>query len=195
MDLGPRLVHERVLRVVTMQLEGRRRALEIGLQPVDDLWRAPVVRVGEMQDQRNRQLRGVEDGFGRDSIETRAGIDPATLYEVISNSAGNSWMFGNRVPHILAGDYTPLSAVDIFVKDLGIVVDSARKLTFPLPLTSSALQMFIATSAAGFGGEDDSAVIKMFERVTGIALPSPDKDAAQAATDDTSASDEHRNGT
>jgi hypothetical protein len=64
-------------------------------------------------------------------------VDPNVLYEVISNSAGSSWMFQNRVPHILAGDYTPLSAVNIFVKDLGIVLDSAKKATFPLPLTAT----------------------------------------------------------
>lgn len=121
----------------------------------------------------NQLLAGVHIAAATEAMALgiRAGIDPHTLYDVISNSAGNSWMFGNRVPHILAGDYTPLSAVNIFVKDLGIVVDSARKLTFPLPLTSSALQMFIATSAAGFGGDDDSAVIRMFERLTGIELP------------------------
>ena len=45
-------------------------------------------------------------------------------------------MFQNRVPHILDGDYTPLSAVNIFVKDLGIVLDAARKLQFPLPLAA-----------------------------------------------------------
>ena len=107
------------------------------------------------------------------ALGIRAGIDAGQLYEVISNSAGASWMFQNRVPHILAGDYTPLSAVNIFVKDLGIVLDSARQLTFPLPLTSAAHQMYLATSACGLGGEDDSAVIKMFQRLTDIALPEP----------------------
>ena len=74
---------------------------------------------------------------------------PNVLYEVISNSAGSSWMFQNRVPHILAGDYTPLSAVNIFVKDLGIVLDSAKKLTFPLPITATAHQMYLMAGAAG----------------------------------------------
>jgi 3-hydroxyisobutyrate dehydrogenase len=105
------------------------------------------------------------------ALGIRAGCDPDTVYEVISNSAGGSWMFQNRAPHILAGDYTPLSAVNIFVKDLGIVLDSARKLTFPLPLTAAAHQMFLATSAHGHGGEDDAAVIKMFQALTGIELP------------------------
>ena len=107
------------------------------------------------------------------ALGIKAGADPEVMYEVISNSAGSSWMFQNRAPHVLAGDYTPLSAVNIFVKDLGIVLDSARKLTFPLPLTATAHQMFLATSAHGHGGEDDSAVIKMFAALTGIALPSP----------------------
>ena len=105
------------------------------------------------------------------ALGIRAGCDPNVVYEVISNSAGGSWMFQNRAPHILAGDYTPLSAVSIFVKDLGIVLDSARKLTFPLPLTAAAHQMFLATSAHGHGAEDDAAVIKMFQALTGIALP------------------------
>jgi 3-hydroxyisobutyrate dehydrogenase-like beta-hydroxyacid dehydrogenase len=105
------------------------------------------------------------------ALGIKAGADPQVVYEVISNSAGSSWMFQNRAPHILAGDYSPLSAVNIFVKDLGIVLDSARKLTFPLPLTATAHQMFLATSAHGHGGEDDSAVIKMFATLTGIALP------------------------
>ncbi len=68
----------------------------------------------------------------------------------------------------LAADYTPLSAVDIFVKDLGIVLDMARASKFPLPLSSTAHQMFMQASTAGFAKEDDSAVIKIFP---GIELP------------------------
>ena len=102
------------------------------------------------------------------ALAIRAGADPDQTFEVISNSAGNSWMFSNRVPHILAGDYTPLSAVDIFVKDLGIVLDYAKKSVFPLPLSATAHQMYMQASAAGHGREDDSAVIKIFP---GIALP------------------------
>ncbi len=121
----------------------------------------------------NQLLAGVHIAAATEAMALgiRAGIEPNALYEVISNSAGASWMFQNRVPHILAGDYKPLSAVNIFVKDLGIVLDSARQLTFPLPLTSAAHQMYLATSASGLGGEDDSAVIKMFQKLTGIELP------------------------
>ena len=123
----------------------------------------------------NQLLAGVHIAAAAEAMALglRAGCDPDALYEVISNSAGSSWMFQNRVPHILAGDYTPLSAVNIFVKDLGIVLDYAHKSVFPLPLSATAHQMFMQASAAGHGKEDDSAVIKLFP---GITLP-----AAKAA--------------
>ena len=121
----------------------------------------------------NQLLAGVHIAAACEAMALgiKAGVDPQTLYEVISNSAGSSWMFQNRVPHILAGDYTPLSAVNIFVKDLGIVLDSARQMTFPLPITASAHQLYLAAAAQGHGYEDDSAVVKVFAALTGIELP------------------------
>ncbi|MCE2870445.1 MAG: NAD-binding protein [Oxalobacteraceae bacterium] len=121
----------------------------------------------------NQHLAGVHIAAACEAMALgiKAGADPHQLYEVICNSAGMSWMFQNRVPHILAGDYSPLSAVNIFVKDLGIVLDAAQKLTMALPLASSAHQLYLGASGAGFGQEDDSAVIKLYAQMTGITLP------------------------
>ncbi|MDB5946564.1 MAG: NAD(P)-dependent oxidoreductase [Ramlibacter sp.] len=118
----------------------------------------------------NQLLAGVHIAAAAEAMALglREGVDPAALFEVITHSAGNSWMFENRMPHVLAADYTPLSAVDIFVKDLGLVLDMARASKFPLPLSSTAHQMFMQASSAGHGREDDSAVIKIFP---GITLP------------------------
>jgi putative dehydrogenase len=121
----------------------------------------------------NQLLAGVHIAAACEAMALgiRAGADPAQLYEVISNSAGSSWMFGNRVPHILDGDYAPLSAVNIFVKDLGIVLDAARQMQFPLPLAAQAHQLFLATAAAGHGNADDASVIKFYAALSGIELP------------------------
>ncbi len=121
----------------------------------------------------NQLLAGVHIAAACEAMALgmRAGADPAALYEVICNSAGMSWMFQNRVPHILEGDYTPLSSVNIFVKDLGIVLDAARKLAFPLPLAAAAHQLYLATAAAGHGNEDDAAVVKFYAELAGIELP------------------------
>lgn len=118
----------------------------------------------------NQLLAGVHIAAAAEAMALglREGVNPDALYEVITHSAGNSWMFENRMAHVLAADYTPLSAVDIFVKDLGLVLDMARASKFPLPLSSTAHQMFMQASTAGFAKEDDSAVIKIFP---GIELP------------------------
>ncbi|MDM0091057.1 MULTISPECIES: L-threonate dehydrogenase [unclassified Variovorax] len=122
----------------------------------------------------NQLLAGVHIAAAAEAMALglREGVDAAALYEVITHSAGNSWMFENRMAHVLAADYTPLSAVDIFVKDLGLVLDTARASKFPLPLASTAHQMFMQASTAGFAKEDDSAVIKIFP---GITLPGATK--------------------
>jgi putative dehydrogenase len=118
----------------------------------------------------NQLLAGVHIAAAAEAMALglREGVAADDLYEVITHSAGNSWMFENRMAHVLKGDYTPLSAVDIFVKDLGLVLDTARATKFPLPLSATAHQMFMQASTAGFGLEDDAAVIKIFP---GIELP------------------------
>jgi 3-hydroxyisobutyrate dehydrogenase len=98
-------------------------------------------------------------------------LDISRVFDVITKSAGNSWMFENRIPHVLEGDYTPHSAVAIFTKDLGIVSDIGRQTKFPLPIASAALQLFIMTEAAGMGRDDDSSVARLLAKIAGLKLP------------------------
>jgi L-threonate 2-dehydrogenase len=151
-------------------------------EAADFLLKAIAMKVYQLGDQAgpgstvktiNQLLAGVHIAAAAEAMALgiRAGVAPADLFEVISNSAGASWMFNNRVPHILDGDYAPLSAVNIFVKDLGIVLETGKELTFPLPLSAAAHQQFLGAAAAGLGKEDDSAVIKVFQKLAGIDLP------------------------
>lgn len=99
------------------------------------------------------------------------GVKPDQFLEVISKCAGNSWALESRAPHVIAGDYTPLSAVDIWLKDLGIVLDIAKTAKFGAPLTAAALQQYLAASGSGLGREDDAAVAKVYARNAGLTLP------------------------
>jgi 3-hydroxyisobutyrate dehydrogenase-like beta-hydroxyacid dehydrogenase len=105
------------------------------------------------------------------ALGIRAGADPRQLYDVITSAAGNSWMFENRMARVLTGDDAPRSAVDIFVKDLGLVAQMARGLDFPVPLAAQAQQLFTAASAMGHGRADDGFVIRVWQALAGIALP------------------------
>lgn len=121
----------------------------------------------------NQLLAGVHIAAAAEAMTfgISQGIDAAKTLEVITKCAGTSWMFENRGAHIADGDYTPHSAVDIFVKDLGIVSDVARGSKFSAPLTAAALQQFVAASGAGFGREDDAAIAKIYARNAGLELP------------------------
>ena len=99
------------------------------------------------------------------------GVSPEKFLEVISRCAGTSWMLENRAPHIVAGDYTPLSQIDIWPKDLGIVLDIAKGAKFSAPITAAAMQQFLAASGSGLGKEDDAAVAKIYARNAGLTLP------------------------
>jgi len=128
--------------------------------------------LGSMVKTVNQLLAGAHIALAAEAMAfgAKAGVNTQVLFDVISSSAGNSWMFTNRVPHMLDDDYRPLSAVNIFVKDLGIVLDMARELRFPAPLAALAHQLFIMAAASGHAKEDDAAVVKVYESLTGARV-------------------------
>ncbi|RKK05999.1 NAD(P)-dependent oxidoreductase [Pseudoroseomonas wenyumeiae] len=160
---------------ITVMAAGSRAAFD-KLRPVLDAVAGKVYEVGEEIGQGatvkiiHQLLAGVHIAAGAEAmaLAARAGIPLDTMYDVVTHAAGNSWMFENRMRHVVDGDYTPHSAVDIFVKDLRLVTETALSLNFPLPLATTAYTMFANASNAGFGREDDAAVIKTF---AGISLP------------------------
>jgi putative dehydrogenase len=131
--------------------------------------------IGSLVKTVNQLLAGVHIATAAEAVAlaAKAGADTRVVYEVISASAGNSWMFGNRVPHMLDDDYSPLSAVEIFVKDLGLVLNTGHELRLPLPMAAAAHQLFLAAAGAGFGRLDDAAVVKVYEQAGDFKVSSP----------------------
>lgn len=108
------------------------------------------------------------------ALATAQGLDLARVAEVIRVSAGTSWMFENRAPHVIEGDYAPRSAIDIWPKDLGIVAEMASAAGLPLPLLETALAEYRAASAAGLGRLDDAVITRHIAGRAGLALPGGD---------------------
>ncbi|WP_370738642.1 L-threonate dehydrogenase [Maliponia aquimaris] len=124
----------------------------------------------------NQMLAGVHIAAMAEALTfgMTQGVAPEKFLEVISKCAGTSWMLENRAPHVVAGDYTPHSSVNIWPKDLGIVLDIARGARFGAPLTAAAMQQFLAAAGMGLGAEDDAAVAKVYARNAGLRLPGED---------------------
>ena len=152
--------------------------------PVLDAISATVFRLGEAPGAGarmkviNQMLAGVHIAAMAEAMVMAAaqGMDLAEVHRVIQSCAGNSWMFANRGAHVVAGDYTPHSAVDIFVKDLGIVAATARAAGAPAPLSLTALELFQQASKAGLGRRDDAAVALHLAGQAGITLPDDGND-------------------
>lgn len=121
----------------------------------------------------NQMLAGVHIAAMAEALTfgMTQGIAPDTFLDVIRQCAGTSWMLENRAPHIVAGDYTPHSQVNIWPKDLGIVLDIARDARFAAPITAAALQQYLAAAGMGLGQQDDAAVAKVYARNAGLTLP------------------------
>ncbi len=118
----------------------------------------------------NQLLCGVHIAAAAEAMQLaeRAGVSAETMLEIVGVSAGNSWMWGDRGPRMMQADPPVTSAVDIFVKDLGIVLDEGRRMRSGLPLSAAAMQMFLAASGLGFGAADDSQVIRAYRAMNGV---------------------------
>lgn len=154
--------------------EGARVAFEAMAETVFELGETPGA--GSAMKAINQMLAGTHIAAMAEAVTfgMTQGVDPATTVDVISKCAGSSWMFENRAPHIVDGDYTPRSSINIWPKDLGIVLDIAAEAKFSAPMTAAALQQFMAAAGSGLGAEDDAAVAKIYARNSGLTLPGDD---------------------
>ena len=140
------------------------------VMPVLTAMGSKVVHVGEKFGQGamvktvNQLLCGVHLAVAAEalSLANKAGISPEVFLDVLGGSAASSWMLRDRGPRMVQTDPVVTSAVDIFVKDLDIVLAAGREAKAALPLAAAAHQMFLATSGRGDGAADDSQVVRAY---------------------------------
>lgn len=113
----------------------------------------------------NQLLCGVHIAAAAEALAMakRNGLPLDTSLEILKSGAASSWMLADRGPRMVTESFDDVaSAVDIFVKDLGLVLDSARQSTFPASMAHAAFLQFIEASSHGHGRQDDSAVIRNY---------------------------------
>ena len=121
----------------------------------------------------NQLLCGVHIAVAAEglSLAYKVGVDPKVILEILGGSSASSWMLKDRGPRMMEHSPKVSSAVDIFVKDLGIALDAGREFKVALPLAAAAQQLFLAASGRGEGSADDSQVIRSYALLNGTALP------------------------
>ena len=163
---------------LTIMASGRKAAFDAA-KPALDAISAKVFEMGDRagagsaMKATNQMLAGIHIASMAEAITfaLAQGISPERFLEVVSQSAGTSWMLENRAPHIIEGDYTPRSTINIWPKDLGIVMDIAQNSGFSAPITEATLALFKEAAAQGLGAEDDAALAKLYAKAAGLTLP------------------------
>jgi L-threonate 2-dehydrogenase len=146
-----------------------------GVRPILDALGDKVFHVGERPGQGatvkavNQLLCGVHIAAAAEAMALagRVGVDLNVVLEILSGSSASSWMLRDRGPRMLEDEPRVTSAVDIFVKDLGIVLEAGRGAKAALPLAALAHQLFLSTSGRGDGASDDSQVIRAYRALNG----------------------------
>ena len=169
---GPARAHEGTM---SMMVAGNAAALE-RCAPLFAAIAAKVFRVGTAPGDGahfkviNNMLAGINLAAAAEAmaLAARAGLDPALVLDVVGASSGASWIFADRMPRAVAGDYAPRAAARILTKDVGLAVDLAAQHHVPAPLAAAARAAFAATVAAGLGDEDDAAIYKWHRGRAGL---------------------------
>jgi 3-hydroxyisobutyrate dehydrogenase-like beta-hydroxyacid dehydrogenase len=104
-------------------------------------------------------------------LASKSGLDLKEVFKLISNSAGNSWIFQHRAMRMIERDFQARGILGILLKDTSIVVDAARSLELVLPITTMAQQLYQAGVNAGLADEDDSSIIKILEKLANDSIP------------------------
>lgn len=104
-------------------------------------------------------------------LGSKIGLDLETMYEIIKNSSGRSFIIENKVPDFIKRrTFTGGFAIDLAYKDLGLAMESAKHFSMPVHMGSTAVQMFETARAKGYGKEDITALLKVTEELMDIEV-------------------------
>jgi len=146
-------------------VEKNRKALEtIG----SNIYHMGEVGAGESAKAINQVLVAVHDVAAGEALllASKSGIKLDLMYDIIKKSAGNSWIFEHRAMRMIQRDFNPRGVLRILLKDTNIVMEAAQSLDLVLPVTSLVRQLFQSGVNWGLGDEDDSAIVKVLEKLT-----------------------------
>jgi 3-hydroxyisobutyrate dehydrogenase len=101
-------------------------------------------------------------------LGTRAGLDPAHLYDIIRTSSGSSYTLNGVAPRVLEGNFEPGFSLDLLFKDVDLAAGIAREVKLPLLMVNQALQVIQTARAQGLGDRDTSAALLPLERIAGV---------------------------
>jgi 2-hydroxy-3-oxopropionate reductase len=98
-------------------------------------------------------------------LATKAGVDPAKVFDAIKGGLAGSTVMNAKIPMILDGNFKPGFRIELHIKDLQNALDTAHKLGVPAPLTASVMETLQALKIDGHAASDHSAIVRFYEKL------------------------------
>lgn len=98
------------------------------------------------------------------------GVEPQKIFEAIRGGLAGSTVMNAKAPMMMDQNFKPGFRIDLHIKDLNNVVDAAKSVDAPIPLTQSVLEMMKILHHDGDGACDHSALLKYYQKLTGEVL-------------------------
>ena len=103
-------------------------------------------------------------------LAKKSGVDPERVFQAIKGGLAGSTVMNAKAPMMLAGQYKPGFRIDLHIKDLANALETGHKVSSPLPLSASVMEMFQALRADGADKEDHSALAKYYAKISGETI-------------------------
>ena len=107
------------------------------------------------------------EGF---ALGVKAGIDPQTLWEIVSTSTGDNWCMRQYPNSTFKGNFEPGFKISLAYKDIGLALDLGREYGVPLLLGTVVKKDLEDVSAAGYADKGVDAVILPLEKASGVKV-------------------------
>ena len=104
------------------------------------------------------------------SLSTMAGVNPEAVFAAIRGGLAGSTVMDAKVPMMMDGNFKPGFKIDLHIKDLNNALDTGHGLGTPMILTSQVQEMLQWLHNNDCGGNDHSAIVKYYERITGTEV-------------------------
>jgi 2-hydroxy-3-oxopropionate reductase len=102
-------------------------------------------------------------------LATKAGVNPDLVYQAIRGGLAGSTVLDAKAPLMMDRKFKPGFRINLHIKDLNNVLDTAREIAAPTPLSTEVMAMMQSLKEE-FGDSDHSALVRYYEGLAGIEL-------------------------
>ena len=103
-------------------------------------------------------------------LATKAGVNPDLVYQAIRGGLAGSTVLDAKAPLMMDRNFKPGFRINLHIKDLNNVLETAKGIDVPTPLTDEVMAMMQSLREEEMGDADHSALVRYYERLAGIEL-------------------------